>query len=568
MNKVLTILYPSALLIVFCLLFFTGLHKPVVIDYDEGVYAEVSRAMFVNKQAVIPELNGNGFFEKPPLLYWAQMVGYQIFGINSMGARFFNAAAAVGTLMVFYFGSAAAVGRKTAFNASLILGSSIIFIYLARVAMTDMLLTLFLVSCLVLSNRGVERYLSDKSGALLFWLGCLAAGLAMLTKGAIGALFPVLTAIVYLVSIGRPTIIFNKKWFLPGAAILLLVGFSWYLLLGLLHPEGFDFMKELFTRHHIGRFSTAMEGHSGPLFYYLIILFVGFMPWFGYLLLAFKRLPLKTHGKPSLRYIRLFTIFSVIVFSFFSIAATKLPNYILPALPGFSLLIARLFDIDSTDFEGGRATSLGWRLAGWCGALPVALLGLVCLALPLLYPYLAELIGEDAYKVPALFEPVKLGYKMYLAALLFFISTFLILKTYRSAPAKRFESLLLCSFINGCALFFLIIPIYDRLMDAPLARLAEKAALHTPENGRIIMYEVDDRPSVNFVSGRQTLEHDERDQAQLRERFDQKGVEVGLTTVFYFERLQNLGLAPVEIDRDTGFVLFQMPVQENSEIQP
>ena len=121
MNRRLSILYPAALLLVFSLLYYTELHTPAVIDYDEGVYAEVSRAMFERQELIIPELNGEGFFEKPPMLYWAQMFGYELFGVTPLGARFFNAAAALATLMVFYFGAAAPLGRRLAFQATLLL---------------------------------------------------------------------------------------------------------------------------------------------------------------------------------------------------------------------------------------------------------------------------------------------------------------------------------------------------------------------------------------------------------------------------------------------------------------
>jgi len=558
MTKTSITLYGLVLLMIFAGLFFISVDKPVVIDYDEGVYAEVSREMYVSGNMVIPTLNGTGFFEKPPMLYWAQMLGYRLFGINAMGARFVNTAAALATILIFYFGAARPLGSRVAFTSSLILGSSIIFIYLARVAMTDMLLTLFLVSCLVFSWQGVERWLIDRSGAALFWLGCFCAALAMLSKGAIGALLPVLTAICYLVSIGRPAVIFNLRWFIPGTAILVLAGFSWYVMLGIVHPDGFSFMKELFVKHHLGRFSRAMEGHSGPPFYYLIVLFVGFMPWFGYLPSALLGMPLKTADNPGARFIRLFAVFSIIVFIFFSIAATKLPNYILPALPGFALLIGRLFDTRETGGQGHGTASLGWKLSGWAGIIPTILLGLVLLALPFLFPYLAELIGENAYKVPALLEPVQLGYVPYLAAALFFLSAAMQIKAVRSASGKLFETLVLCSLINGCALFFLVIPLYDEVMDAPLARLAEEAAELSPAGGAIVMYEIDDRPSVNFVSGLVTIEHDERDLDELPALFGRPDIEVGLTTNFYFERMQNRGLAPTEIRRDTGFVLFRL----------
>jgi len=556
MNKLTSLLYPLLILLVFSLLYFTSLQKPVVIDYDEGVYAEVSRAMFANSEPVVPELNGEGFFEKPPMLYWAQMLGYQYFGISSLGARFVNALAAILTLSVFYFGAAGPLGRRTAFNATLILGSSIIFTYLSRVAMTDMLLTLFLTLCLIVSWYGVERFMKSTGGAHLFWLGCLFGGLAMLSKGAIGALFPIVTAIIYLISIGRPTIIFRKSWFFPGTAILIVVGFSWYLLLGFLHPEGFSFMRELFLEHHMGRFSSAMEGHSGSVFYYLIVLFVGFMPWFGYLPLSFFHMGLKIKDNPGNRYLRLFVIFSLVVFVFFSLAATKLPNYILPALPGFALLIAILFNRDEMKYP------VAWRLGGWIAVVPMILLGLILAAAPLIYPYLAEFLGEDAYKTPALAESVSFGYSPYLAAFLFLLSAFLLIRAIRGTIAKLFETLLLCSFINSCTIFFLVIPLYDQLMDAPLARLAEQAALQSSANGKVIMYEIDDRPSVNFVSGLATIEHDERDYQLLSQQFNQSDITVGLSTVFYFERLLDLGVPAHEIARDTGFVLFHIPPAE------
>ena len=148
------------------------------------------------------------------------------------------------------------------------------------------------------------------------------------------------------------------------------------------------------------------------------------------------------------------------------------------------------------------------------------------------------------------------------AGLLFLGSALLTLQARTFASARRFETLLLCAFVNGCTLFFLIIPIYNRLMDEPLARLAEEAGTLTPAEGRIVMYEIDDRPSVNFVSGRLTIDHDERDWSSLAELFAQQEIEVGLTTVFYYERLQNLGLNPVELSRDGGFVLFRLTPPE------
>ena len=72
-----------------------------------------------------------------------------------------------------------------------------------------------------------------------------------------------------------------------GLLLLLVVGLSWYLMLGLTHEDGFDFMIDLFLKHHVGRFSEPMQGHGGPIFYYVIVVLLGFLlvvpaEWDGY----------------------------------------------------------------------------------------------------------------------------------------------------------------------------------------------------------------------------------------------------------------------------------------------
>ncbi len=549
------VMNPLVLIIVFSVFFFAGLGGPVVIDYDEGVYAEVSREMYLAGELLQPTLNGEDFFEKPPLLYWLQMLGYETFGVSAFGARFFNACCGLLTVLTLYFGARGPLGERVALQAALVLGSSIIFTYLSRIAMTDMALTLFLTLSLVVSWHGVERALRQQGGAVLFSLGCLAAALAMLSKGAIGAVFPVAAALIYLISIGRPGLLFQKTWLLPGTLILALVGFSWYLALGLVHPGGFSFMKELFLTHHVGRFSAPMEGHSGPFFYYLIVLAIGFLPWFAYLFLT---VPAITLGRqtPAARFLSLMAIYTVLVFLFFSVAATKLPNYILPALPGMAICIAVLFNR-----EGG-AQSVPWRLAGWFATVTVGLLGLVFAALPLLFPYLHELLGKDARKAPILAESVELGMTPWLIAALFFACSYLIFRVRNNSERRVvFETLLLCSLIVNAGLFHLVIPLYDRVMNAPLARIAQRAAEMTENDKSIVLFAVDDRPSINFVSRRTTIYRPERQADDLPSLLRAPESTIGITTVYYLQQLRDRAFDIEELSRDGGFVLFRIAAE-------
>ncbi|HMC65838.1 MAG TPA: dolichol-phosphate mannosyltransferase, partial [Gemmataceae bacterium] len=54
---------------------------------DEGRYAEIPREMLVRGEWVVPQLQGQPYLDKPPLLYWLVMLSYQLFGVDDWSAR-------------------------------------------------------------------------------------------------------------------------------------------------------------------------------------------------------------------------------------------------------------------------------------------------------------------------------------------------------------------------------------------------------------------------------------------------------------------------------------------------
>ena len=168
MSKSLELIATLLLLTVMSLLLFFGLDTTTITDPEEAVYAEVSREMYRAAAAVVPTLGGDEFFEIPPLHYWAQMLGYRLFGINTLGARALNALCGLTTIMILFFSARSPLGSRTAFNSALILGSSVLVIYLSRVAMPGMLLTMFLVISVASFWHAVERTLKDQDGSFLF----------------------------------------------------------------------------------------------------------------------------------------------------------------------------------------------------------------------------------------------------------------------------------------------------------------------------------------------------------------------------------------------------------------
>jgi hypothetical protein len=162
----------------------------------------------------------------------------------------------------------------------------------------------------------------------------LFLGLAFFAKGPVALVLILLTLFTF--SLWERSFLHFKKAFNPwGILIFLLVGCSWYLVL--LYRIGYPAFKELLFQETIVRFKEGVS-HTGPFWYYLPILFVGFLPWSIYLIMNFRIL----HFRVS--FLRYISSFSLTTFLFFSICRTKLPTYILPILFPLSVYVGVILD--------------------------------------------------------------------------------------------------------------------------------------------------------------------------------------------------------------------------------
>jgi 4-amino-4-deoxy-L-arabinose transferase-like glycosyltransferase len=112
--------------------------------------------------------------------------------------------------------------------------------------------------------------------------------------------------------------------------------------------NGNEFIQQFFIKHHFKRYTGVISGHRGPFYYYLLAVLAGLMPWVAFLPSGIRNVFRKpppgeekgvlpgTGTDPGLF---AFTWFSFI-FLFFSLSTTKLPNYILPAVPAAVILIS------------------------------------------------------------------------------------------------------------------------------------------------------------------------------------------------------------------------------------
>ncbi len=527
-----------------------------VIDYDEACYAEVSRVMFLEGELLEPSLNGEPFFEKPPFVYWTQVAGFRLFGVNSFGARFFNALAGVATLLVLYLAARPHLGSRVALFAAVILGSSIEFVVLSRVTLTDVWLALWFTACLGTFFAADERDRDGGNGLPLFLVSCVCSGLAMLTKGAIGFVLPVGAAVIYLVSQRRLGLLFRPTWMIPGVVVLFGIGLSWYLALGFTRPEGFEFMRELFVEHHVGRFTEPMQGHGGPMVYYLPVLLGGLLPWSPFLWHAITCGELRGSADPRHRFLRLFGIFAVLTFVFFSVAATKLPNYIAPVFPAVALLLANFVDRLGDRSPTGR----GWSIAVGSSVGILGLLAVIFLAAPWIVSQLPNWLGDKALKKPGLMEPIALGATPYLAAAVLGLGGYAVFRVRTSSVRTLFRTLCPVMIAFVVLIAYALLPAYDRHLARPLrdaAALADRTLADRTLKGDepIVLVGIRHAPSVSFYTGRTTVRVGRGDH-ETHEQIVQGGARrVGIVVEQYLERLQAHGRVDV-IGRFNGYAVF------------
>jgi 4-amino-4-deoxy-L-arabinose transferase-like glycosyltransferase len=335
-----------ALLVLFCGIYLYGLGNMPLVGSDEPRYAQVAREMFNRGDWVTPTLGGHTWFEKPALLYWLMIASYKLFGVTEFAARFGPAVCGLLTILIVIFvvrRVRLADGSKDSSHeilAGLITASCIGLLAFSRGASFDIVVTMTLtvtLGCFILAD--VE---ADRGNRRLYLLGFFTGiGLSLLAKGLVGIVVPGgVTGLYFLLQRKWPA----REYFtslLWGAPVTALVAGTWY---GpVISRHGWLFIDEFFIQHHFARYVSDKYHHSEPVYYYLLIVWLLVLPWVAYfaggLIDIVKQ---RFNGSSPLAKLDVFA-FAWIVFPivFFSLSGSKLPGYILPAVPGAAILVAR-----------------------------------------------------------------------------------------------------------------------------------------------------------------------------------------------------------------------------------
>ncbi|MEE3370336.1 MAG: glycosyltransferase family 39 protein [Planctomycetota bacterium] len=383
------------------IILFSNLGAPRLWDRDEPRNAGCAAEMTSRGDWVVPTFNTELRTHKPILLYWFIMAAYALFGVNEFAARFPSALLAVGSCLLTWNIGRRLFDDRVGLWAAVILASSLMFDVAGRAATPDSTLIFFSTLSIYLFSCGTTAAEQTTISREKSWFphshslvaGMYAAmGFAVLAKGPIGMVLPTAVIGMYLLLVrlrratlpaasGQPVLNDGRllapqpgrfqrcvsvasrgitgclRPFAPGhflrtcwsmrpvtaIVVVLLVALPWYALVGW-QTDG-AWTRGFFLEHNLGRATSAMEGHSGGIWFYPLTILIGFFPWsvFAVPVLLHVIQAVRTTG-PWRNGSVLMACWVGVYVCLFTVAQTKLPSYITPCYPALALLTACFFE--------------------------------------------------------------------------------------------------------------------------------------------------------------------------------------------------------------------------------
>jgi len=318
---------------------------------NEAVEAIFIQQMVEHGKVLFPAVNGGSPMYKPPLFHWTATAIDRLLGVHKVTPFNFRLPAALYTTagVVLTIGFAYGIlSTDGAILAGLTLLAAHQYIRLGRMGRVDMTLTFFETLALFAfwwwldkpSGTGARA----RGGAMLYLAGA-AMGLAMLSKGPVGALLPGLSMGIFLLTEGRMREALKRVT--PGPVVAaILIGASWYVAgyLGAKHA----LLDRQIGSENFGRFFGTLG--SSPPWYYLGPLLFSSLPvsilvpfavgaaWFSGGGASTGQGD--TSPKRGRQAVKLLAIFWLVTLLFFSIAAYKSRWYLLPMWPAAAVILA------------------------------------------------------------------------------------------------------------------------------------------------------------------------------------------------------------------------------------
>jgi 4-amino-4-deoxy-L-arabinose transferase-like glycosyltransferase len=317
------------------LAYFSGL----TVDFtrDAGKYATVAKEIFQNGNYINLTVHGQPYDQKPPLLFWLGALGFAIGGISNFWFKLpVLLVVFAGIYWAFRLGQSL-YNRRVGFLTATFLAFSLIYSLYSMDIHTDTLLQAFV----TLALWQLFEFIKTKKTSHAV-LGFIGTGLAMLSKGPVGAAIPAFAVVGHLLLKKEFRSFRDYRWYLGTLLALVVVSPA---LIGLMNQFGWDGLKFFFWDNNMGRITGSyVKAVNDPVFYVHTLAYL-FLPW-SLLFFIAAFVDIKTLIKNKFQAAEYFTVTGVwVYFIILNSASSQLPNYVFSIVPLIAVLTAKWIDI-------------------------------------------------------------------------------------------------------------------------------------------------------------------------------------------------------------------------------
>lgn len=323
---------PFILLLLYVCLF-SGLGALGLVGPDEPRYAAIARAMAETHDWITPRLWGTPWFEKPVLYYWTAGIAMRLFGVSEFAARLPSALAALLAVVAVAWTALRSYGLGAAWYSLLMLPTSVAMIGFSRAASPDMLFAGLLTAAMAVASEMLQK---PRPGPILRVAFGFFLGAAVLAKGPAAVILTGGATLLWAVLARRGRAPFR---FLHPLIIVVFcaTALPWYILCALRNP---DFLRIFIWQHNFERYLTPIFEHRQPFWFFGPVFLLGILPWLPLLIPSVNDAvnslrSIHRANSPAL-FVACWALFTLL---FFSASQSKLPGYILPAIPPAVLLL-------------------------------------------------------------------------------------------------------------------------------------------------------------------------------------------------------------------------------------
>ena len=332
----------------------------------EVYFLDAARHMAESGDWLVPRYQGEPFFDKPALAYWAMAAAFRALGPEPFAARLVSVLAALGVVAATVGLGRRLFDDRTAIAGGACLSTTLAFLSFGRIAMSDMLLSLFTTTGVVLGARAwderTSRWTVPALGACL-GLGFLAKGPIALVVGG--------SALVALAIVRRRLPPVSGRRLAAGVLAFAVTGLAWFAALSARVGPGA--LEHFFLRENLSRFASSTYALGQPPWFYLTAYLSGGLPWSLFLPLGLWRL--RDEADPRARAsARVLLLWAALVLVPLTLARGKIDYYLLPLYPAASLIVGR------------HLAAVPWRRVDRSWASVVLLLAAAALAAAALRP--------------------------------------------------------------------------------------------------------------------------------------------------------------------------------------